>query len=132
MRRNVVRLSPVKFFMSTARKVFTKEGQKNQSVVLIRKMLSYVWPAGQTNIKVRVVIAFSLLVGAKVCSEFQFQNNMSCMTVLQVLNIAVPFLFKEAVDYYNRNTGEKISFREPLVMLSLIGFMLILGCKGVF
>ena len=46
----------------------------------MKNMLSYIWPKGNTAIKRRVVLAMSLLVGAK------------------LLNISVPFMFKYAVD----------------------------------
>eukprot|EP00057_Strongylocentrotus_purpuratus_P006358 XP_011660832.1 PREDICTED: ATP-binding cassette sub-family B member 7, mitochondrial [Strongylocentrotus purpuratus] len=50
---------------------------------IIKAMLGYVWPKGDLSIKSRVVVAMSLLIGAK------------------VLNVYVPFLFKHAVDHLN-------------------------------
>eukprot|EP00794_Sanderia_malayensis_P000664 gene664-1332_t len=50
---------------------------------IIKTMVGYVWPKDKPALKLRVVTAFSLLIGAK------------------LLNVQVPFLFKYAVDYLN-------------------------------
>ncbi|XP_041462333.1 ATP-binding cassette sub-family B member 7, mitochondrial-like isoform X1 [Lytechinus variegatus] len=50
---------------------------------IIKAMLGYVWPKGDLAIKARVIVAMSLLIGAKVS------------------NVYVPFLFKYAVDHLN-------------------------------
>ncbi|KAG2225858.1 hypothetical protein INT45_007102 [Circinella minor] len=47
---------------------------------IIRQLMKYVWPKNDTNVKTRVVIALSLLVGGK------------------LLNVEVPFFFKEVID----------------------------------
>ncbi|RKO86699.1 P-loop containing nucleoside triphosphate hydrolase protein, partial [Blyttiomyces helicus] len=50
---------------------------------IIKELLGYLWPAGEPGIKSRVVIALTLLVGGK------------------LLNVNVPILFKQAVDFLN-------------------------------
>ena len=50
---------------------------------IIKTMLSYVWPKDNVGVKARVIVALSLLLGAK------------------VLNVQVPFIFKYTVDYLN-------------------------------
>ncbi|XP_055378653.1 iron-sulfur clusters transporter ABCB7, mitochondrial isoform X2 [Condylostylus longicornis] len=50
---------------------------------MIKAMMAYIWPKDDPAIKIRVGAALSLLVGSK------------------VLNVCVPFLFKEAIDTLN-------------------------------
>ena len=50
---------------------------------MLKKMVSYIWPKDNPEVKKRVLIALSLLVCAK------------------LLNISVPFLFKHTVDTLN-------------------------------
>ncbi|XP_031567457.1 ATP-binding cassette sub-family B member 7, mitochondrial-like [Actinia tenebrosa] len=54
------------------------------SVVILKSMLKHVWPKDRRDLKIRVVAAVCLLVGAK------------------VINVQVPFLFKYAIDYLNK------------------------------
>ncbi|XP_065057329.1 iron-sulfur clusters transporter ABCB7, mitochondrial-like [Rhopilema esculentum] len=63
----------------------TNSTMKNQlnALPIIKTMVGYVWPSDKPALKVRVVAALSLLLGAK------------------LLNVQVPFLFKYAVDYLN-------------------------------
>lgn len=48
---------------------------------ILATLLSYCWPRGQPALRLRVVAALALLVGAK------------------LVNIQVPFLFKDAADF---------------------------------
>lgn len=52
---------------------------------ILSQLFRFVWPKDGAGIKIRVVIALSLLVGSK------------------LLNVAVPFVFKEIVDFLNKN-----------------------------
>ncbi|RDY07962.1 ABC transporter B family member 25, partial [Mucuna pruriens] len=56
-------------------------------VKILRTLASYLWMKDNFEFRVRVVVALSLLVGAK------------------VLNVQVPFLFKLAVDWLTAATG---------------------------
>lgn len=73
------------------------EFQEKESVTssnMIKAMLRYIWPTDDPEIRKRVKVAVSLLVGAK------------------VLNVAVPFIFKYAIDTLNTrhvaNTGNAL------------------------
>lgn len=59
----------------------------NNPQKIIRTLLHYVWPAGHTHLKIRVLVAMGLLVGSK------------------IINIQVPFLFKRAADHLAEVTG---------------------------
>lgn len=50
---------------------------------ILRAMMAYIWPKDNKAVKLRVLTALSLLVGAK------------------VVNVQVPFIFKYGVDYLN-------------------------------
>lgn len=64
--------------------VVAKAGTPTMSELKILKTLvQYIWPKGNTKVKIRVVIALALLIGAK------------------LLNVQVPFFFKETVDKMN-------------------------------
>ncbi|MDP2699590.1 ABC transporter ATP-binding protein/permease [Thalassospira sp.] len=57
-----------------------KTSQANADLHVIRTFLPYLWPRGETELKLRVVIALLFLVGSKVA------------------NVYVPILYKHAVD----------------------------------
>ncbi|XP_071135089.1 iron-sulfur clusters transporter ABCB7, mitochondrial-like [Mytilus edulis] len=81
-------------------------GAKN--VRMLKKMMRYVWPKNNVKIKVRVVIALSLLVGSKVVS------------------VMVPFIFKWAVDNLNEASGDTLNLNDtPTAILSLSTALLI-------
>ncbi|CAL1548476.1 unnamed protein product [Lymnaea stagnalis] len=50
---------------------------------IVKSMLVYIWPKNNLSFRIRVIVALSLLVGAK------------------ALNVTVPFIFKHGVDYLN-------------------------------
>ncbi|MBC7419822.1 MAG: ABC transporter ATP-binding protein/permease [Bdellovibrio sp.] len=50
-----------------------------------KSLIEHLWPAGHTNLKVRVVLA------------------MSCLLIAKVINVYVPFLYKAAVDSLSVN-----------------------------
>lgn len=56
---------------------------------IIKNMFKFVWPKNKPRAKVRVVVALALLLGAK------------------LLNVYVPFVFKDAVDFLTKNTPIK-------------------------
>ena len=59
------------------RKISTSE------VFMLKSLLSTIWPKNKPSFKIRVAIAFSLLIGAK------------------LLNVQVPFFFKSIIDQMN-------------------------------
>lgn len=60
---------------------------------ILRNLVHYIWPKGDTKVKVRVLVALSLLIGAK------------------LLNVQVPFFFKETVDKMN------VDWSDPTIAL---------------
>ncbi|KAK9362234.1 ABC transporter-like protein [Lipomyces starkeyi] len=64
-------------------KVISIKQQRKADWAIMKEMIKYIWPKGQIGVKTRVVIALGLLVGSK------------------VLNVQVPFFFKNIVDSMN-------------------------------
>lgn len=58
--------------------------------------------------------ALSLLVGAK------------------LLNVQVPFIFKDAVNYLNEHTGDLLSLSDPASTVATTAFSLMVACKWPF
>ncbi|VDM44742.1 unnamed protein product [Toxocara canis] len=89
-------------------------GKKISGWELIGKMLRYVWPKDNWLIKRRVIFAMSLLVVAK------------------LLNVTVPFLLKDVINYYNGKAPDflKLSLDSPVTTIATVGIALIVayGC----
>ena len=66
-----------------------KTGEKLGTKDMVKVLLNYIWPKGNSALKRRVVFALGLLVGAK------------------LLNISVPFLFKYTIDELSLENVEK-------------------------
>ena len=65
----------------------SSEEERRSAGSIILRVVPYMWPAGQTGIKVRVVVALLMLVAAKVAS------------------VITPFFYKEAVDAMTPETA---------------------------
>jgi len=80
-RKPFISSSPSLYFSSSSKKIppLTKPLVEPQKIV--RTLLTYVWPKDHPGLRLRVVGALALLIGAKVAS------------------IQVPFIFKRATDY---------------------------------
>lgn len=78
---------------------------------LIGKMLRYVWPKGNWFIKRRVIFAMTLLVAAK------------------LLNVVVPFLLKDVINYYNGKAPDFLKFGidSPVNTIVTVGIALIIA-----
>lgn len=76
---------------------------------MVKSMVNYIWPKGNGAVKRRVVIALTLLVGAK------------------LLNISVPFLFKYAVDELNQITGGNLNIEDAEHTVITYIFALVIG-----
>ncbi|PAV68165.1 hypothetical protein WR25_19340 isoform D [Diploscapter pachys] len=76
-----------------------------------RRLLQFVWPKGQPAVKRRVILAMCLLVGAKLA------------------NVSVPFLFRDAVNYYNGKAPEflKLTFDTPQSAIFTAGVCIIMA-----
>ncbi|KAI8060122.1 putative ABC transporter [Gongronella butleri] len=70
---------------------------------IIRQMLKYIWPKNDIGVKTRVVVALSLLLGGK------------------LLNVQVPFFFKDVVDSLNATLPENGTMW-AVCGLSIIGY----------
>jgi len=67
-----------------AREAFPLSGEAVTNKDMLRGMMAYIWPKDDASVRKRVCVALGLLAGAK------------------VLNVAVPFTFKYAVDHLNQ------------------------------
>ncbi|OON13946.1 ABC transporter, ATP-binding protein [Opisthorchis viverrini] len=76
---------------------------------IVSKLLSYIWPADQPRIRLRVVAALSLLLSAK------------------LVNVLVPFVFKYAIDCYSGNVPVFLADIHPATAATAT-----LLCYGIF
>uniref|UniRef100_A0A0N5A5E6 Iron-sulfur clusters transporter ABCB7, mitochondrial n=1 Tax=Parastrongyloides trichosuri TaxID=131310 RepID=A0A0N5A5E6_PARTI len=79
---------------------------------VIKQLLRYVWPKGNWGVKQKVIIAMCLLVGAK------------------VLNIYVPFLMKDIINYYNDKAPKNLQLtleEDSVKTILTTGICLIIG-----
>lgn len=60
---------------------------------ILKDLFKYIWPKGNKNVKLRVLVALSLLIGAK------------------LLNVQVPFFFKQIIDNMN------VEWSDPTIAL---------------
>ena len=68
---------------------YGKRVKEMSTFEIISKLFNFIWPKNNPKIKIRVIIALSLLIGSK------------------ILNVTVPFFFKEIVDFLNKNSKIK-------------------------
>lgn len=81
------------------------------SVDIIKKMIGYVWPKDRNEIKQRVVASLGLLVVAK------------------MVNVSVPFIFKNIIDFLNDHNTIQLSLETPAASAATTVLCLVLGCK---
>ncbi|XP_042218563.1 iron-sulfur clusters transporter ABCB7, mitochondrial-like [Homarus americanus] len=72
-------------------------------------LASYVWPKDAPKVKARVVTALGLLVAAK------------------LVNVQVPFIFKDAINYLNENTGDALAMTDPSSAVATTAISLMIG-----
>ncbi len=75
----------------------------------IATLLPYLWPAGETGLRVRVVAAMVCLVAAK------------------GINVAMPFFYKEAVDALTPDTAAGAAIAVPVALVVAYGVARLLG-----
>ena len=85
-------------------------GGKMSTREIVDILMRYLWPKGQPWLKARVVLALSLMVGAK------------------LITIQVPFLFKDIIDRLTPGGAKDMSDAEKLAMA--VPVALVLGCEG--
>lgn len=83
----------------------------NNSVAVLVTFVKYLWPK-EKALKVRVVTALGLLMTAKVSFFLQLLHFYSD----QILNVQVPFLFKNVVDSLNL-VGPEAVVAVPIALL---------------
>ena len=77
------------------------------SMEIIKRLFQFIWPKKNARIKTRVVVAMALLIGSK------------------LLNVTVPFLFKEIIDFLNNNSkikdfGESAQDKVIMMVVALV------------
>ncbi|KAJ5544577.1 ABC transporter integral membrane type 1 [Penicillium sp. DV-2018c] len=82
--------------------VDSKKEQRKADWAIMKEMAKYLWPKNDWGTKLRVSSALSLLIGAKVgivcrCNSIDPAND----SATQILNVEVPFYFKNIVDSMN-------------------------------
>ncbi|KAI8875185.1 hypothetical protein K501DRAFT_72411 [Backusella circina FSU 941] len=80
------------------------KGRNATDWAIIKQLMKYIWPKNDIGVKARVVIALSLLIGGK------------------LLNVQVPFFFKNVVDSLN------ITMPDDATLWAVCGAAII-GCK---
>ncbi|XP_063605060.1 iron-sulfur clusters transporter ABCB7, mitochondrial-like isoform X1 [Penaeus indicus] len=76
---------------------------------MLGALASYVWPKGNMAVKGRVLTALSLLIGAK------------------LLNVQVPFIFKDGINYLNEHTGNLLTVADPASAVAATAVSLMIG-----
>ncbi|VDP30512.1 unnamed protein product [Soboliphyme baturini] len=76
-------------------------------------MVTYVWPKDNKRLRYRVLFALALLVSSKLTS------------------VGVPFIFKEAIDYYNQYKDHVFNLDNPAVTVVTLGTALLIAYGGV-
>ncbi|XP_037775026.1 ABC transporter B family member 23, mitochondrial-like isoform X1 [Penaeus monodon] len=69
---------------------------------------------GNMAVKGRVLTALSLLISAK------------------LLNVQVPFIFKDGINYLNEHTGNLLTVAEPASAVAATAVSLMIGCEISF
>nr|XP_053647021.1 iron-sulfur clusters transporter ABCB7, mitochondrial-like isoform X2 [Cherax quadricarinatus] len=76
---------------------------------MLAALSAYVWPKENPAVKARVMIAVGLLVAAK------------------VVNVQVPFIFKDAINYLNEHTGEVLAITDSPSAVATTAISLMIG-----
>ncbi|CAG9767924.1 unnamed protein product [Ceutorhynchus assimilis] len=76
---------------------------------MITGMLQYIWPKDNKEIRDRVKLAVSLLIGAK------------------LMNVCVPFIFKYSIDYLNVQSGSVLNLDSAPETVATVATSLLLG-----
>lgn len=93
----------------------TDETSTREQLASLRNLLPYLWPAGRNDLRLRVLIALVLMVGAKVTTVY------------------VPLLLRSAVDSLSPGTGASAANlveSQPLIVLPL-GLLLAYGLARI-
>jgi hypothetical protein len=81
----------------------------NVTKKIFKQMFDFVWPTNKPHVKIRVCVALGLLLASK------------------LLNVYVPFIFKDAIDFLNKNTALKDFDDTTANRIMLTAFALMIG-----
>ncbi|CAO1624315.1 unnamed protein product [Jaminaea pallidilutea] len=81
----------------------TAKEQRDTDWSIVRRLIGHIWPKGETGAKVRVVLALALLIGGK------------------LLNVQVPFFFKNIIDNLNDGLAQPLDFSNPNLAWAVAG-----------
>lgn len=73
----------------------TAAQQRDTDWRIVKRLIGHIWPKGERGAKIRVVLALALLVGGK------------------LLNVQVPFFFKNIIDNVNEGLGMELDISNP-------------------
>ncbi|KRZ44902.1 ATP-binding cassette sub-family B member 7, mitochondrial [Trichinella pseudospiralis] len=76
---------------------------------ILKKILLFVWPKGNPRLKSRVVLALCFLIVAK------------------LINVTVPLIFKQAVDYYEKMDNNLFPTDETVSRITSIGIAILIS-----
>ncbi|EMG50110.1 Transporter ATM1, mitochondrial [Candida maltosa Xu316] len=115
----LVKPQPTRFFTTTSR-ILQKTVKKQQSQqnansflgrkistsesFMIKSLLKTIWPKNNLNFKIRVILALSLLIGSK------------------VLNVQVPFFFKQIIDEMNIDWTDQVGIPTTVVLSLIVAY----------
>jgi hypothetical protein len=88
----------------------SKAEQRKVNWGILKTLVKYIWPKDNIGFRIRVVIALSLLVGAK------------------VLNVQVPFFFKDIIDKLNIDFSQMGTSGSVHATVLTVAGTAILGC----
>uniref|UniRef100_A0AAR5Q7B0 Iron-sulfur clusters transporter ABCB7, mitochondrial n=1 Tax=Dendroctonus ponderosae TaxID=77166 RepID=A0AAR5Q7B0_DENPD len=84
-------------------------GEPVTGMQMIGAMLQYIWPKDNKEIRDKVKLAVSLLIGAK------------------LINVCVPFIFKYSIDYLNLHTGSVLNMGSAPETVATVATSILLG-----
>lgn len=71
---------------------------------ILKDLFKYIWPSGNNKVRIRVIIALSLLIGAK------------------LLNVQVPFFFKQTIDSMNVDWSDATVALPAAITLTIFSY----------
>jgi hypothetical protein len=102
---NILKIRSVRYF-ANARNGSNAPKTQMSATEIVRKLFRFVWPKDNRAIKIRVTVAMSLLLAAK------------------LLSVAVPILFKQIVDFLNKNVNIKDESTQAKILYSVIALII--------
>ena len=88
----------------TAKKTVTKKLPTISELKILKDLFKYIWPKGNNKVRIRVIVALSLLIGAK------------------ILNVQVPFFFKQTIDSMNVDWSDSTVALPAAIILTILSY----------